>query len=89
MNNDTIAAVATPTGQGGVGIIRISGDKAVDIAKKISGLCPAPRYAHYGVFTDINDEVIDSGITLYFKKPFSFTKACSLFFKNLNNLPFV
>lgn len=73
MNNDTIAAVATPTGQGGVGIIRISGDKAVDIAKKISGLCPAPRYAHYGVFTDINDEVIDSGITLYFKKPFSFT----------------
>ena len=73
MNNDTIAAIATPSGQGGVGIIRISGDKSVDIAKKISGLCPAPRYAHYGVFTDNNDVVIDSGITLYFKKPFSFT----------------
>lgn len=73
MNNDTIAAVATPSGQGGVGIIRVSGPKAVNIAEKISGLCPAPRYAHYGNFLDKNKTTIDSGLTLYFKKPFSFT----------------
>ena len=73
MNNDTIAAIATPSGQGGVGIIRISGYKAPKIAKIISGLCPAPRYAHYGKFTGVNKTTIDSGLTLYFKKPFSFT----------------
>ena len=73
MSSDTIAAIATPTGQGGVGIIRVSGAKACDVAKKISGLCPAPRYAHYGKFNDKNQNTIDSGLTLYFKKPFSFT----------------
>ncbi len=73
MNNDTIAAVATPSGRGGVGIIRVSGQQAAEIAKKISGLCPAPRYAHYGKFTGTNKITIDSGLTLYFKKPFSFT----------------
>ena len=73
MNNDTIAAIATPSGQGGVGIIRISGSKAAEIAKSISGLCPAPRYAHYGKFTGADKTTIDSGLTLYFKKPFSFT----------------
>ena len=73
MNNDTIAAIATPSGQGGVGIIRVSGSKAPEVAKRISGLCPAPRYIHYGAFSDSNNDTIDSGLTLYFKKPFSFT----------------
>ena len=73
MNNDTIAAIATPSGQGGVGIVRVSGDKSPVIAEKISGLCPAPRYAHYGTFNDKNKNIIDSGLTIYFKKPFSFT----------------
>jgi len=73
MNNDTIAAIATPSGQGGVGIIRVSGPAAKEIAEKISGLCPAPRFAHYGAFTDKSKTSIDSGLTLYFKKPFSFT----------------
>ncbi len=73
MNNDTIAAIATPSGQGGVGIIRISGPQSAGIAEKISGLCPAPRFAHYGAFIDTNKDIIDSGLTLYFKKPFSFT----------------
>jgi len=73
MNNDTIAAIATPSGQGGVGIIRISGSRAPQLAKIISGLCPAPRYAHYGKFSGTNQTTIDSGLTLYFKKPFSFT----------------
>ena len=73
MYSDTIAAIATPTGQGGVGIIRISGPRAAEVSNIISGLCPAPRYAHYGVFRDENNNTIDSGLTLYFKKPFSFT----------------
>ena len=73
MTEDTIAAVATPSGQGGVGIIRVSGPHAPAIAEKISGLCPAPRYAHYGAFSDKNKKAIDSGLTLYFKKPYSFT----------------
>ena len=73
MNNDTIAAIATPSGQGGVGIIRISGSKASEIANKISSLCPAPRYAHYGKFCDAEKTIIDSGLTLFFKKPHSFT----------------
>ncbi|MBT8118671.1 MAG: tRNA uridine-5-carboxymethylaminomethyl(34) synthesis GTPase MnmE [Gammaproteobacteria bacterium] len=73
MNNDTIAAIATPTGLGGVGIIRVSGENAPLIAEKISGLCPAPRYAYYGTFSDKSENIVDSGLTLYFKKPFSFT----------------
>lgn len=73
MNNDTIAAIATPSGQGGVGIIRVSGSNAMAVAEALSGLCPAPRYAHYGAFSDQDKSVIDSGLTLYFKKPFSFT----------------
>jgi len=73
MHTDTIAAIATPAGQGGVGIIRVSGSRATEIAEKISGLLPAPRYAHYGIFSDKDNNTIDSGLTLYFKKPFSFT----------------
>ena len=73
MNTDTIAAIATPSGQGGVGIIRVSGSQAIAVAEKIVGHCPAPRFAHYGNFTDENKTIIDSGLTLFFKKPFSFT----------------
>lgn len=73
MNKDTIAAIATPSGQGGVGIIRVSGPEAIKLAEKISGVCPAPRYAHYGTFIDQNNNTIDQGLTLYFKKPYSFT----------------
>ena len=73
MMNDTIAAIATPAGQGGVGIIRVSGPAAAAIAGSIAGHCPRPRYAHYGEFFDRTKTAIDSGITLYFKKPFSFT----------------
>ena len=73
MYSDTIAAIATPIGQGGVGIIRLSGPNATEVSKNISGLCPAPRYAHYGAFRDREKNTIDNGLTIYFKKPFSFT----------------
>ncbi len=71
--NSTIVAIATPPGQGGVGIIRISGPKAVDIATKISTKKKfPPREALFSSFYDDN-ELIDQGLLLYFKAPHSFT----------------
>ena len=70
---DTIAALATPPGRGGVGIIRVSGPASRDIASQVLGHCPAPRHAHYGPFSGHADQIIDEGIALYFAGPNSFT----------------
>ncbi|MDH5388662.1 MAG: tRNA uridine-5-carboxymethylaminomethyl(34) synthesis GTPase MnmE [Gammaproteobacteria bacterium] len=70
---DTIAAIATAPGQGGVGIVRVSGDKAACISEQLLGKKPTPRYAHYSVFQDENKAAIDNGIALYFEGPNSFT----------------
>jgi len=72
-NKDTIAAIATPSGNGGVGIIRISGPAALDCAKSISNKTPQQRQAVFTSFRDDNASVIDSGILLYFPNPFSYT----------------
>ena len=72
-NIDTIAAIATPPGRGGVGIIRVSGPLATHIAKTILGKIPQPRFADYLPFLDQNNEIIDSGLALYFVGPNSFT----------------
>ncbi|WP_083007813.1 tRNA uridine-5-carboxymethylaminomethyl(34) synthesis GTPase MnmE [Halomonas sp. GT] len=69
---DTITALATPPGRGGVGIIRVSGPACHDIAAAILGHCPAPRYAHYGPF-HAAESIIDEGIALLFNGPHSFT----------------
>ena len=69
----TIAAIATAPGQGGVGIVRVSGPKSVEIAEKILGKCPKVRHADYLPFRDEAQLVIDRGIALYFQKPHSFT----------------
>ena len=71
-SSDTIAAIATAPGQAGVGIVRISGPRALAIAKKMLGFEPKPRYAHYGPFHDSHDELIDEGIGLFFPNPHSF-----------------
>ena len=71
--NDTIAAIATPPGQGGVGIVRVSGPLSTVVAEKIFGYCPNPRKADYGNFVDTDKNLIDQGLTLYFKAPHSFT----------------
>lgn len=76
MNNtiDTIAAIASPPGTGGVGIIRISGPEAKKIAQTISGLTDLkPRHAHIAAFKNQQKQTIDSGLILYFKNPASFT----------------
>ena len=70
---ETIAAQATPSGRGGVGIVRVSGPAAHNIAITILGHCPKPRYAEFLRFHDVNQSVIDEGIALYFPAPHSFT----------------
>ncbi|UJJ33189.1 tRNA uridine-5-carboxymethylaminomethyl(34) synthesis GTPase MnmE [Halopseudomonas maritima] len=69
---DTIAALATAPGQGGVGIIRVSGPAARSIAQQIARREPQPRYAHYGPFFS-GEQTLDEGITLFFPGPHSFT----------------
>jgi tRNA modification GTPase len=73
VHQDTIAAVATAPGRGGVGIVRVSGDKAQEIAHAVLGLLPKPRYAHYGSFKDAEGNELDEGLGLFFPNPHSFT----------------
>ncbi|MEK6658872.1 MAG: tRNA uridine-5-carboxymethylaminomethyl(34) synthesis GTPase MnmE, partial [Campylobacterota bacterium] len=74
MNNDTISAVATANGIGSIAIIRISGDSALEIAKKITRKQDfSPRYATLTNIYNFNSELIDEAIVIYFKAPFSFT----------------
>ncbi|MFL9583665.1 tRNA uridine-5-carboxymethylaminomethyl(34) synthesis GTPase MnmE [Stenotrophomonas sp. AB1(2024)] len=70
---DTIVAIATAPGAGGVGMLRVSGPQALRIAVDLG--CPAlqPRHAHYARFRDAAGEVLDDGIALYFPNPRSFT----------------
>ncbi len=73
VHQDTIVAIATAPGRGGVGIVRVSGDKAQAIAHSVLGLLPKPRYAHYGSFKGADGIVLDEGLGLYFPNPHSFT----------------
>lgn len=69
----TIAAIATPPGQGGVGVIRISGPKTPEIAAILLKKIPTPRHAHFTEFRGADHKILDQGIALYFPKPHSFT----------------
>lgn len=70
---DTIVAVATPPGIGGVGVVRVSGARAADIAMAILGKLPAARHAVFCAFRAADGSVIDQGLALYFPAPHSFT----------------
>ena len=72
-NVSTICALASALGQGGIGVVRVSGPGAKDIAKAMLGFDPKPRYAHYGSFFNNNGEEIDKGVALFFPGPNSFT----------------
>ena len=72
-HQDTIVAQATAAGRGGVGIIRVSGPLAGEVANKLLGHIPTPRKAEYVPFKDCQGQVLDQGIALYFKGPNSFT----------------
>ncbi len=72
-DTDTIAAIATPQGNGGVGIIRVSGSMVSQIAAQLSKKTLTPRTAIFSPFLDNDGSVIDSGIALYFPAPGSYT----------------
>ena len=70
---DTIAAIATPPGRGGIGIVRVSGPATPAIASVLCGALPRPRYAELRAFRAADDTIIDQGIALFFPAPHSFT----------------
>ena len=70
---DTIAAIATPPGRGGVGIVRVSGPLVKSITQAALGYVPPARYAEYLPFLDADGVSIDNGIALFFPAPHSFT----------------
>ncbi|MGY3948245.1 tRNA uridine-5-carboxymethylaminomethyl(34) synthesis GTPase MnmE [Aeromonas allosaccharophila] len=73
MTTDTIVAQATAPGRGGVGIVRVSGPAAEQVAEIVLGKLPRVRYAEYLPFKDEQGQVLDQGIALLFKAPNSFT----------------
>ena len=73
ISRDTIAAIATPAGRGGIGVVRVSGPSVATIAEKILGALPEPRHAHFARFRDARGEPIDEGLALYFPAPHSYT----------------
>ncbi len=80
MNGDTVAAVSTPRGRGGVAVIRISGDGALGTAEKVffpaggKDVCEiAPRRATYGEVRDLDGRVVDRAVLTTYRGPASFT----------------
>lgn len=70
---DTIAAIATPPGRGGVGIVRLSGSELTPFAAVLTGKNPRPRYATLANFLAADGEALDRGLIVYFPAPHSFT----------------
>jgi len=73
LDQDTIAAIATPVGRGGIGIIRVSGPEAWSIAEQITQKSPTTGQPIFSRFVTPEGEVIDEGLVLMFKGPASFT----------------
>ena len=71
--NDTIAAIATAPGAGGVGIVRLSGPRASEIAQALCGRVLRPRHAHHVRFENDDGETLDDGIAIAFAGPASYT----------------
>ena len=69
----TIAAIATPPGQGGIGIVRVSGPHAREIAAAVAPPIPSPRVASYRAFVSHGGEHLDHGVVVYFPGPGSYT----------------
>ena len=73
LGGDTIAAVATPPGRGGIGIVRVSGPRVAEISCAVVGGLPAARHATLATVRDAAGGAIDEGIALYFPAPHSYT----------------
>jgi len=70
---ETIAAISTPPGRGGIGIVRVSGPGCAGVALGVLGRAPLPRRAHLHAFRDVQGGTIDYGLALYFPAPHSYT----------------
>ena len=73
IRTDTIVAIASAPGAGGVGLLRLSGSRAAAIARALGAPALRPRHAHYARLRDADGDVIDDGIVLWFPAPNSFT----------------
>ncbi|OGI46947.1 MAG: tRNA uridine-5-carboxymethylaminomethyl(34) synthesis GTPase MnmE [Candidatus Muproteobacteria bacterium RIFCSPHIGHO2_01_FULL_65_16] len=72
-SSDTIAAIATASGRGAIGVVRVSGPRAAAIAAAVLGRRPRPRHAGLGPFRDAAGRPLDQGLALFFPAPHSFT----------------
>lgn len=72
-HGDTITAVATPPGRGGIGVVRVSGPATRAIAEALLGKLPPPRVATFARFRAADGAPIDEGLALYFPAPRSYT----------------
>jgi tRNA modification GTPase len=70
---DTIAAIATAPGSGGIGVVRVSGPASSRVAAGVLGHCPPPRHAGYLPFRDAEGGLIDRGMAIYYAGPHSYT----------------
>jgi len=76
--NDTIAAVATPSGRGGIGIVRVSGSRALEVMHNLfrgkqNVEHPEPNRLYYGSIIDLKSNIIDTGYAVFMKAPYSYT----------------
>jgi len=72
-DGDTIAAIATPPGQGAIAVVRVSGPLAAALGEAVTGQPPVPRRARLCSFRDEHGHVLDQGIALFFAAPASYT----------------
>ncbi|HRA38100.1 MAG TPA: tRNA uridine-5-carboxymethylaminomethyl(34) synthesis GTPase MnmE [Pseudomonadota bacterium] len=72
-DRDTIAAIASAAGSGGIGVVRVSGPRAAAIARGLLGRKPRPRHAVFAALRDRAGVAIDRGLVLYFRAPASYT----------------
>jgi tRNA modification GTPase len=70
---EVIAAIATPHGQGGIGVVRLSGNDLGPFAQALLGRVPDPRRATCASFLDAQGQIMDQGIALFFPAPHSYT----------------
>lgn len=73
LDRDTIAAIASAAGRGGIGIVRLSGPRAKTIAERVCARTLQPRHAHHVRFRDRDGDVVDDGLALWFRAPASYT----------------
>jgi len=71
--SDTIVAIATPPGRGGIGIVRLSGSGLAPVAQALMGRVLVPRQATHGIFLDASGVALDDGLAIYFPGPASYT----------------